>query len=192
MFTHNRDYETLAWVYSRCCSQLPATFLIIIVYLLISCNLFKKYLKILSAKSYFTRIFCRLNTFHLDDRSADPTAFLWQCLWKYCKVFCSQLCFKNFFCKQKLHKDKCHSLCATVHFVARTSTLTSHSLYFLKEDSVLLFQLHEVYKKVCERRNMTPLDISEFITLTSLVEARGILKISGKTHNRLSKVTYSL
>lgn len=51
-----------------------------------------------------------------------------------------------------------------------------------------ILQLHQIYKKVCERRNLSALDISEFISLTSLVEARGILRVIGKTHNRLSKV----
>jgi hypothetical protein len=56
--------------------------------------------------------------------------------------------------------------------------------------NVFLFQLHEVYKKVCERRNLSALDLSEFLSLASLVEARGVTKIVGKVKNRLAKVSY--
>lgn len=48
--------------------------------------------------------------------------------------------------------------------------------------------MHEVYKRVCEKRNLTALDLSEFLSLANLVSTRGILRVVGKNHNRLSKV----
>ncbi|XP_046676138.1 cell division control protein 6 homolog [Homalodisca vitripennis] len=57
-----------------------------------------------------------------------------------------------------------------------------------KAKDITIGKLHDVYKKVCGRRNLSALDMSEFVSLTSLVEARGILRVTGKTHNRLSKV----
>lgn len=50
------------------------------------------------------------------------------------------------------------------------------------------FQLHDVYKKVCTKRNLASLDISEFISVAELVESRGAIRIVGKIKNRLSKV----
>uniref|UniRef100_A0A146L4S5 Cell division control protein n=3 Tax=Lygus hesperus TaxID=30085 RepID=A0A146L4S5_LYGHE len=50
-------------------------------------------------------------------------------------------------------------------------------------------KLHDVYRKICENRNIGFLDLSEFISLAELVESRGIIKIQGKTRNRLSKLT---
>ncbi|CAH1396295.1 unnamed protein product [Nezara viridula] len=49
-------------------------------------------------------------------------------------------------------------------------------------------RLHDVYKKVCAKKNMTAIEISEFLGLSELVESRGAIKIQGKTRNRLSKV----
>ncbi|XP_014282567.1 cell division control protein 6 homolog isoform X2 [Halyomorpha halys] len=48
-------------------------------------------------------------------------------------------------------------------------------------------RLHDVYKKVCAKKNMTAIEISEFFCLSELVESRGAIKIQGKTRNRLSK-----
>lgn len=52
----------------------------------------------------------------------------------------------------------------------------------------ILFQLHEVYKKVCKKRNIHAVDASEFVSLCSLIETRGILKLTSKKEPRLSKV----
>lgn len=54
---------------------------------------------------------------------------------------------------------------------------------------VTLGKLHEVYRKVCTQRNLQPLDMSEFISAASLLDARGVIKVCGKTKNRISKVT---
>lgn len=62
------------------------------------------------------------------------------------------------------------------------------SLKFLKNDSLVLFQLHEVYKKVCKKRNIYAADFSEFLSMCSLIETRGTLRIIGKKQLRLSKV----
>ncbi|EZA49517.1 Cell division control protein 6-like protein [Ooceraea biroi] len=48
--------------------------------------------------------------------------------------------------------------------------------------------LYEVYKKVCKKRNIHAVDISEFVSLCSLIETRGILRVVGKKEARLSKV----
>lgn len=52
------------------------------------------------------------------------------------------------------------------------------------------FQLYEIYKKVCEKRNLLLLDLSEFTSVCSLVETKGVFIIKGKTRNRLSKVKF--
>lgn len=49
-------------------------------------------------------------------------------------------------------------------------------------------KLHDVYKKICLKRNLHPVDQSEFVNLCSLIETRGILKIIKKKDLRLSKV----
>ncbi|EFN77760.1 Cell division control protein 6-like protein [Harpegnathos saltator] len=49
-------------------------------------------------------------------------------------------------------------------------------------------RLHEVYKKVCTKRNICPVNFSEFLSMCSLIETRGTLKVVGKKQSRLSKV----
>lgn len=49
-------------------------------------------------------------------------------------------------------------------------------------------QLHQVYEKVCKKRNIHSVDMSEFVGLCSLIESRGVLRIVGKKEIRLSKV----
>lgn len=58
-----------------------------------------------------------------------------------------------------------------------------------KAKELTIGKLHEVYKKICEKRNFSTLGLSEFLSLAQLVESRGVIKIHGKTQNRLSKVT---
>ncbi|XP_029048860.1 cell division control protein 6 homolog isoform X1 [Osmia bicornis bicornis] len=53
---------------------------------------------------------------------------------------------------------------------------------------VTVRRLHEVYKKVCKKRNIHAVDASEFFNLCSLIETRGILKLIRKKEPRLSKV----
>ncbi|KAL1124228.1 hypothetical protein AAG570_001998 [Ranatra chinensis] len=57
-----------------------------------------------------------------------------------------------------------------------------------KSKEVTVGMLHQVYQRVCERRNLSAVDLSEFVSLVELVEARGVMKIVGKTKNRLAKV----
>ncbi|XP_012262534.1 cell division control protein 6 homolog [Athalia rosae] len=57
-----------------------------------------------------------------------------------------------------------------------------------KNKDVTIGKLHEVYKRVCKKRNIPAVDTSEFVSLCSLVETRGILKIFGKKEPRLSKI----
>lgn len=45
-----------------------------------------------------------------------------------------------------------------------------------------------MYKKVCKKRNIHAVDASEFFSLCSLIETRGILKLVRKKEPRLSKV----
>ncbi|XP_014247807.1 cell division control protein 6 homolog [Cimex lectularius] len=57
-----------------------------------------------------------------------------------------------------------------------------------KSKELTITKLHDVYKKICEKRNISFLDLSEFLNLAQLIEARGCIKIQGKVKNRLSKV----
>lgn len=54
---------------------------------------------------------------------------------------------------------------------------------------VTLGKLHEVYKKVCTKKNLSAVDQAEFASLCSLLETRGIIKILGKKEPRLNKVS---
>lgn len=45
-----------------------------------------------------------------------------------------------------------------------------------------------MYKKVCKKRNIHAVDMSDFVSLCSLVETRGILRVVGKKEARLAKV----
>ncbi|CAL7935755.1 unnamed protein product [Xylocopa violacea] len=57
-----------------------------------------------------------------------------------------------------------------------------------RNKDVTVGKLHEVYKKVCKKRNIHAVDGSEFYSLCSLIETRGILKLSKKKEPRLSKI----
>ncbi|XP_026827321.1 cell division control protein 6 homolog [Ooceraea biroi] len=57
-----------------------------------------------------------------------------------------------------------------------------------RNKDVIVGRLYEVYKKVCKKRNIHAVDISEFVSLCSLIETRGILRVVGKKEARLSKV----
>ncbi|XP_076374989.1 cell division cycle 6 isoform X2 [Megalopta genalis] len=57
-----------------------------------------------------------------------------------------------------------------------------------RNKDVTVGRLHEVYKKVCKKRNIHAVDGSEFVSLCSLIETRGILKLVIKKEPRLSKV----
>ncbi|XP_078046379.1 cell division cycle 6 isoform X2 [Augochlora pura] len=57
-----------------------------------------------------------------------------------------------------------------------------------RNKDVTIGRLHEVYKKVCKKRNIHAVDGSEFVSLCSLIETRGILRLVIKKEPRLSKV----
>lgn len=57
-----------------------------------------------------------------------------------------------------------------------------------KNKDVTVGKLHEVYRRVCSKRNILAVDQSEFIGLCTLIETRGIIRISGKKEPRLNKV----
>ena len=53
----------------------------------------------------------------------------------------------------------------------------------------LFSQLHEIYSKVCKKRQMGAMDHSEFQGITSLLEARGMIGIKKAKETRLAKVS---
>lgn len=58
-----------------------------------------------------------------------------------------------------------------------------------KSKNVTLGKLHDVYKKVCGKRNIVAVDQYELNSLLTLIESRGILRVSGKKDNlRMQKV----
>ncbi|XP_046385149.1 cell division control protein 6 homolog [Ischnura elegans] len=59
----------------------------------------------------------------------------------------------------------------------------------LKGKPITIGRLHEVYSRACKRRNITPLDQSEFHSLCTLVETRGIIRLQSNKEARLSKVS---
>ena len=57
-----------------------------------------------------------------------------------------------------------------------------------KNKDITMSRLHEVYKKVCAKRNIVTVDQAEFNSLGTLVETRGILRITKKKEPRLNRV----
>jgi len=57
-----------------------------------------------------------------------------------------------------------------------------------KSQAITIGKVFDVFKKICTNRNIQVKDLSEFITMCSLIETRGIIKIQGQSVNRLSKV----
>ena len=53
-------------------------------------------------------------------------------------------------------------------------------------------QLHEVYVKMCRKRQIGPVDQSEFQGIVTLLESRGMLGVKKGKESRLSKVTLKL
>lgn len=59
----------------------------------------------------------------------------------------------------------------------------------MNDERCFLFQLYEVYKKVCSKQKINSMDMSvEFVSLCTLVETRGILRVTTKKDPRLSKI----
>lgn len=57
-----------------------------------------------------------------------------------------------------------------------------------KNKDVTVGKLHEVYRKVCTKRNISAVDQGEFVGLCSLTETRGIIRVTRKKEPRLNKV----
>lgn len=57
-----------------------------------------------------------------------------------------------------------------------------------KSQVITVGKVFDVFKKICTKRNIQVRDLSEFITMCSLIESRGIIKIQGQSVNRLSKI----
>ncbi|KAL3282049.1 hypothetical protein HHI36_005250 [Cryptolaemus montrouzieri] len=58
-----------------------------------------------------------------------------------------------------------------------------------KNKDVTIGRLHDVYKKVCLKLNLFSVDQAEFVGLCSLIETRGILRVSSKKEPRLKQVS---
>lgn len=57
-----------------------------------------------------------------------------------------------------------------------------------KNKDITVGKLHEVYIRVCSKRNILAIDQSEFVGLCKLIETRGIIRVSGRKEPRLLKV----
>ncbi|KAK9870408.1 hypothetical protein WA026_007978 [Henosepilachna vigintioctopunctata] len=59
----------------------------------------------------------------------------------------------------------------------------------VKNKDITVGKLHDVYKKVCGKLNLFSVDQAEFVGLCSLIETKGIIRVSGRKEPRLHKVT---
>ncbi|VEN61219.1 unnamed protein product [Callosobruchus maculatus] len=87
---------------------------------------------------------------------------------------------------QKLQEDSCDE-----HFPLQQKIIVCSLLLMLnkaKNKDVTLGRLHEVYRRVCSKRNLVAVDQAEFVGLCSLIETRGMIKVVGKTDQRMSKI----
>lgn len=57
-----------------------------------------------------------------------------------------------------------------------------------KSQVITVGKVFDVFKQICSKRNIQVRDLSEFISMCSLIETRGIIKIQGQNINRLSKI----
>nr|CAD7407631.1 unnamed protein product [Timema poppensis] len=86
---------------------------------------------------------------------------------------------------QKLGDDDCDS------FPLQQKVLLCTLILMLKKGrnrDITVGKLHEVYRRVCIKRNLLDVDQSEFFSLCHLVETRGILRVQRHKEPRLSKV----
>lgn len=58
-----------------------------------------------------------------------------------------------------------------------------------KSKDITIGKLHDIYKKICAKRNLFSVDQAEFVGLCSLIETKGILRVRGKKEPRFHKVT---
>nr|CAI5853047.1 unnamed protein product [Callosobruchus analis] len=87
---------------------------------------------------------------------------------------------------QKLQEDTTDE-----HFPLQQKIIVCSLLLMLnkaKNKDVTLGRLHEVYRRVCSKRNLVAVDQAEFVGLCSLIETRGMIKVVGKTDQRMSKI----
>lgn len=59
---------------------------------------------------------------------------------------------------------------------------------FDKKKNITVGRLHDVYKKVCQKRNIGAIGLSEFLSLCLLLETRGIIKIIKKKETRFQQI----
>nr|CAD7425385.1 unnamed protein product [Timema monikensis] len=88
---------------------------------------------------------------------------------------------------QKLGDDDCDS------FPLQQKVLLCTLILMLKKGrnrDITVGKLHEVYRRVCIKRNLLDVDQSEFFSLCHLVETRGILRVQRHKESRLSKVIH--
>lgn len=57
-----------------------------------------------------------------------------------------------------------------------------------KNKDVSLGKLHDVYRRICGKRNLNAVDQMEFVGLCELIETRGLVKVVKKKEPRLSKI----
>lgn len=57
-----------------------------------------------------------------------------------------------------------------------------------KSKDITVGKLHEIYNRICTKKNIVAVDQAEFYALLSLVETRGIIRVVGKSDRRLHKV----
>lgn len=57
-----------------------------------------------------------------------------------------------------------------------------------KNKDITIGRLHDVYSRICSKRNILGVDQAEFVSICGLVETRGIIRIIDKKEPRLNKV----
>ncbi|KAL1498354.1 hypothetical protein ABEB36_009167 [Hypothenemus hampei] len=58
-----------------------------------------------------------------------------------------------------------------------------------KNKDITIGKLHEIYSKICSKRNLSAVDQAEFVGLCSLIETKGIIRVYGRKEPRMHKVT---
>lgn len=57
-----------------------------------------------------------------------------------------------------------------------------------KNKDITIGRLHDVFSRICSKRNILGVDQAEFVSICGLVETRGIIRIINKKEPRLNKV----
>ncbi|XP_064421412.1 cell division control protein 6 homolog [Latimeria chalumnae] len=93
---------------------------------------------------------------------------------------------------QDVYGDRMVSSGAGESFPLQQKLLVCSLLLLLKQAKIkeaTLGKLHETYSKVCRKQQVTAVDQSECLSLSSLLEARGILGLKKAKEARLTKVS---